>query len=292
MDRLCAAVFRPVSRKIGLGTLFLTAVTVLLLPTAVAVAEEPVLGAAILMSVVPAVLLTVYFWESDPYDRSTLKTLTVTFLLGCMVTSVAVLANTFGRDALYGFPTYGVYFFFFLVVAPVEEGLKMLAVRLHGYVRLQNPVGGAVLGAVAGLGFATIENFVYLSDAVPLGTVTLAEGSVMRSGASIGHVFWSSIAGYYVGLAKLSPENRGPILLKGLLIAVVLHATYNSVSVTLFSGGADVGFGGTVEVPFGGSEGYLYAGFIIVFYGAMGYYLIRKIERHRTIKRGVPGLFE
>ncbi|GAA0198015.1 PrsW family intramembrane metalloprotease [Haladaptatus pallidirubidus] len=52
--------------------------------------------------------------------------------------------------------------------------------------------------------------------------------AVARSFAGLGHVVYAGFSGYYLGLAKLDPENRGPIIVKGLLIASLIHGTYDT----------------------------------------------------------------
>lgn len=50
----------------------------------------------------------------------------------------------------------------------MEESVKLLAVRLYAYndARFAAVIDGAVCGAIAGLGFATIENGIHISGVV------------------------------------------------------------------------------------------------------------------------------
>jgi RsiW-degrading membrane proteinase PrsW (M82 family) len=87
-----------------------------------------------------------------------------------------------------------------------------------------------------------------------------------------GHVIYSSFAGYYLGLAKFNPENRGPIIVKGLIIAALIHATYNST----------VGIGGAV-IQFATGLPDLFASIVYIFLyaGFFGYILYRKLQRYQ-----------
>lgn len=205
--------------------------------TGAALQRDPVVGVYILASIVPALVIAVYVWRSDVTRAQPLRSLVVTFMLGVLFASFAAVANSAFRDVFLLLGPVGLVLFFYLVVAPVEEAVKLLAVRMHGYRQEEFAavVDGAVYGAVAGLGFATIENVLYITQqymqtAAPGGQTPLVstlQTAAVRTFAGPGHVIYSGIAGYYLGLAKFNPENRGPIVVKGLLIAGFIHGTYN-----------------------------------------------------------------
>jgi hypothetical protein len=88
------------------------------------------------------------------------------------------------------------------------------------------------------LGFATIENAIYIAGQVydPMITYVLTAGggiAPLRALAGPGHIIYSAIAGYYLGLAKFNPEDAGPIVVKGLVVAYVLHAPYKTAVTNL-----------------------------------------------------------
>jgi RsiW-degrading membrane proteinase PrsW (M82 family) len=251
------------------------------------VRDEPVVVALVVLSAVPALLLTWYVWRADATRKEPLWLLVSTFLLGVLFATFALVVNTVML------PWFGVVggalalpLFFFLIVGPVEETVKLLAVRLHPYRNdsFDSVVDGAVYGAVAGLGFATIENFLYISRNVgaegDVALVGAAGGAAaVRALAGPGHVIYSAVAGYYLGLAKFNPRNRGPIVVKGLLIAALIHATYNT----------SVGFVPQLladQVGVLGPFGWFLA-FIVAFDGLIGYYLYRKLKRYAHAYRSV-----
>jgi RsiW-degrading membrane proteinase PrsW (M82 family) len=167
---------------------------------------------------------------------------------------------------------------FYLVVAPGEEVAKLAAVFAFAYWHddFDTVVDGAVYGTVAGLGFATIENVSYILRALvntgsPLELVVV--GSVVtgvRSIAGPGHVIWTGIAGYYLGLAKFNDEYWLAITVKGLLIAALLHGTYNSVTTVIGS----LGFLGPARIL-------LTLAFAAVLHLAAFAYLFLKVRGYR-----------
>lgn len=241
-----------------------------------ALVRDPVLGALTGLSVVPALALAAYVWLEDPTLKQPLGTLVTTFLLGMLFAGFAAIVNTSLEPVFALLPVVGTALFFFLVVGPVEELVKWLAVRLYGYGRddFRAVIDGAVLGAMAGLGFATIENAlyitnVYVNNAGVGGSVvaqTLGVTSV-RSLAGPGHVIYSTFSGYYLGLAKFNPEHAGPIVVKGLLIATLIHASYNT-AVSYLPEISSFSF------P-------MFLGFVVVFDGVFAVLLYRKLSTYR-----------
>jgi RsiW-degrading membrane proteinase PrsW (M82 family) len=259
---------------------------------AAATLDRPVVGAYILLSVVPALLLAIFFWRADVTMAEPLDLLVGTFLLGLLFAGFAAVANSalIGVFGAFLPPILAFPLFFFLVVGPVEETVKWLAVRLYAFRsnRFDAVVDGVVYGAVAGLGFATIENSIYIAqqylttaaaaDSALLDTVRTA---ALRSFAGPGHVIYSAFAGYYLGLAKFNREDAGPIVVKGLLVAALIHATYNTA--------VTVGLPLVLSVPGLAAigQGPLFLAFVIGFDGLFGYVLYRKVARYRRVYEAV-----
>ena len=234
---------------------------------------EPALGVLTFLSVIPAFILAALIWYGDDVQREPLAPLAVTFLLGVLFAGFASLLNTALQPVFQLIPVVGTVVFFYLEVGPVEETSKWLASRLYAYRTpyLSAAIDGAVFGAFAGLGFATIENFTYITNALftagrlpasKLVTVVVSTAA-QRSFVGPGHVIYASFAGYYLGLAKGNPENRGPIVVKGLLIAVLIHATYDTL---------------VTYLPL---SGLTFIAFVIVYDGFFLVLLYRKISRYR-----------
>ncbi|RYJ12787.1 PrsW family intramembrane metalloprotease [Halogeometricum borinquense] len=244
------------------------------------------IGLLTVLSAIPALGLAAYVYYSDITTGEPLVLLVGTFLLSVLTASFAARLNSYlgGYFEILGFA--GTLLSFFLVVGPVEESMKLLAVRLFAYTddRFNSVVDGAVYGAMAGLGFAFIENAIYITRELPMQNLDLSLGllgmggsiTAARALAGPGHVIYSAIAGYYLGLAKFNRENRGPIIIKGLLIAAFVHAMYN----------VTVGFG-TVAIDLFTPLSGLWASiaYVLIYDGIFGYFLIRKIRRYSRAYR-------
>jgi RsiW-degrading membrane proteinase PrsW (M82 family) len=250
---------------------------------------DPQVGFLTALSAIPALGLAAYVRYSEVTTSEPLWLLVATFLLAVLTATFAAVLNTFLQRPFAAVGLAGSAAFFFIVVGPVEETVKMLAVRLYAYTddRFDAVVDGTVYGAAAGLGFAFIENALYITrqaDVSQLGfglELIGAGGGItaVRALAGPGHVIYSAFAGYYLGLAKFNPENRGPIVVKGLLIAAFVHGLYNSTV------GLGSGFIGAVT----GLPGILaFFAYVIVYDGFFGMLLVRKINRYNAAFRDAP----
>jgi RsiW-degrading membrane proteinase PrsW (M82 family) len=145
---------------------------------------------------------------------------------------------------------------------------------------------------MAGLGFATIENALYItrnlmSSGLDLGVasgvgIIGAGGTItaVRALAGPGHVIYSAIAGYYLGLAKFNRKNAGPIVVKGLILASLIHATYNTT----------VGIGAAIIsslTGLGSLPSFLV--YVLIYDGIFALYLVRKIRRYSHAYHEVYG---
>jgi RsiW-degrading membrane proteinase PrsW (M82 family) len=241
---------------------------------------NPIVGGFAVVSVVPAVFIAIYVWESDPTAKRPSLYLAITFALGTVATTVAYFLNTRSIGWFEALPVLSMALFFFLFVGPVEETLKLAAVYVFPVDtdHFGTALDGAVFGAFAGLGFATAENALYIGTEGLLGGGGL-ETIIGRAGVAPAHVMWSSIAGYYLGLAYVARKYAGVLVLKGLVTVAVLHGTYNT-----FMTYAPLAAGIEPErlaVQIGNFV------FLLAFYGAVGYILHSLIRRYRRAEKEV-----
>jgi RsiW-degrading membrane proteinase PrsW (M82 family) len=110
-----------------------------------------------------------------------------------------------------------------------EEMLKFLVVA--GYCMrhkaFDERMDGMVYGAVASLGFAAMENILYVTGADL--ALALSRGLT----AVPCHAFLGAIMGFYVGQARFDSKNRGRYLALGLGIAIILHGLYDFPLLTI-----------------------------------------------------------
>lgn len=292
LDRL--AVWAHGALKTGFRWLLILASAAILglisLVTGLSAVGDPAVFAIVLLSAVPALGLAIFVVRADVGTEEPLSLLVATFVLGVLFATFAGVLNALGGALLGTVPVVSSVLFLYLVVGPVEEGVKLLAVRLHAFRKrgFDAVIDGAIYGAVAGLGFATIENALYITEALeglggPPVVEAVGETAAVRALVGPGHVIYSAIAGYYLGLAKFNPGYAGPLVIKGLLIAALIHATYN-LTVGIVPGAVVA----LTEL----SILQALLAFIVVYDGLAGYYLYRKLARYRRAYRASRGVAE
>lgn len=177
-------------------------------------------------AVAPSLLLMWYFHSRDhhPEPRSVVLT---TFFLGVLIVIPVLLLATPLNWLSAGIAEphlRGVYHAFAVAAIP-EELFKLVVVWRYcaRHPAFDEPMDGLVYGAVASLGFATLENILYVAD----GGLGLA---IMRALTAVpSHAFWGVIMGYYVGQAKFGPPaERGRNLRLAFLVPMLLHGIYDA----------------------------------------------------------------
>ena len=151
-------------------------------------------------------------------------------LAGMMSAPLALLFySNRGLDGVAYMLGYDTFLYYYLVVGLVEEAAKLIV-----FIAISSALGtvkdtmdGVVQGAAVGLGFAIVENFIYGLD---YGFFV----AIIRSVTSItGHMTYAAIAAYgFVSMrfGKGSTELRRRLYgVRGLLIAIFLHGTHNSL---------------------------------------------------------------
>ncbi len=180
------------------------------------------------------------WWYADYKEREPLRVLVTLFLWGMLAALMAIGINS-AMGLLFGLAGLG-FFTAFLVAPPVEEFFKggglLIFANHHEFNSIED---GIVFGFTIGMGFAFIENWLYLLDN-PMGAdvwswlLIFLLRSVMFSA---NHGLYTAITGATIGyLAERKFEFPGLGLLAGVPVAAFFHAMHNSgeMAITLLGG--------------------------------------------------------
>jgi RsiW-degrading membrane proteinase PrsW (M82 family) len=186
-------------------------------------------------AVVPSLLLVWYFHARD-LNREPAAVVWATFGLG-VATVVPVLLCAWPLVRLLkgvGDPAlHGLLDALFTAAVP-EEAWKLVVVLGFSarHKEFDEPMDGIVYGAIASLGFATLENILYVAG----GGIGIA---VMRAVTAVpGHAFMGAIMGSYVARARFGdPAERGRNLALAYVVPVALHAAYDAPLLALKEAG-------------------------------------------------------
>ena len=165
-----------------------------------------------------------YFYSRDKYEPEPLSLIARMFFLGM----VAAVIAYFLENLLISFVT-GI-LFVALAVPVIEEVLKFSMVGLFVYrdKEFDEPMDGIVYATATALGFATLENIVYVLDIQTLSSLFVT-GSLRAILSVPAHALFAVIWGYCLGIAKFMPEGsrKSTVIVGGLLLAIGVHAAFN-----------------------------------------------------------------
>lgn len=196
----------------------------------------------IFFSLTPSVIWLLIFLKRDSHPESNSMILKVFFLGMLAVIPAALLElGLFDIAVLVPLPRIVMQIIsVFLVIALIEEIFKYLVVKKYVLrnSEFDEPVDIMLYMIIAALGFAAAENLLIF---LPMyGNFQLFEASIMSVfrfvGATFLHALCSGLIGYYMAFSFLRVKSRFKLVLKGLLIAVLLHGLYN-LSIMEIEGG-------------------------------------------------------
>jgi RsiW-degrading membrane proteinase PrsW (M82 family) len=177
------------------------------------------------LGLIPGVAWLVYFyWRSRSYLSSFPVVLRV-FLWGCfwtipagvveIVTGASLAEKTLLNSALMGF----------LLIAPIEEFSKLVAVWGAAYrtPEFRDPLHGLLFSATAACAFVSMENFLHIAQ---MGPEVIPRRLFFATPA---HIMFSSMWGYALGIARFQKSGEIVTVGKGFLASIIFHGAYNFV---------------------------------------------------------------
>lgn len=180
------------------------------------------------LAIAPGIAISLYIFYKDRYNREPLLNLVISFVLGALSIIPAIyIEKAAGRSFIDGSVT-GVALFAFIVIALTEEGVKFAVMRTYSWKlkSFDEPLDGIVYMIMIGMGFATVENIMYVLSYADHGRGL--EIGLKRMFLSVpAHAAFSVVMGYFIGKARFARKNKIRLQLYGLLAAVFFHGTYD-----------------------------------------------------------------
>ena len=176
------------------------------------------------IAVLPVIVLMIYIYRQDKYQKEPIKTLAKAFIGGMIAIPLDILIVT-GIDGVLGdtFIANTVFFTAFLEAGIPEEFSKFLIFMIFIWrdKNFDEYFDGIVYTSFIGLGFACVETIGYVFE---YGFQT----GVVRALLSVpGHFLFGVVMGYFLSLAKFHPEKRSRLLLSGLLLSMLAHGLFD-----------------------------------------------------------------
>jgi RsiW-degrading membrane proteinase PrsW (M82 family) len=176
----------------------------------------------------PSLAIMIFIYWKDRLDPEPRKLLIRAFLLGCVSVIPALIIHQILKAILkveISASMLETFLFAFCVVGVAEEFSKFMFLRWNLFRRSEfdEPYDGITYSVMIGMGFATLENFLYVYQ-----SSNAYDVAWMRAFTAVpAHATFAIAMGYYTGLAKFNVGKGNFYLLKGFLIAVVMHGFYD-----------------------------------------------------------------
>ena len=184
----------------------------------------PIILIGVALAIAPGIGLCFFIYFRDKFEKEPFKLLRNCFLFGILSIIPAVIIElifgAIGIDENQGVVTTLIYAF--LIVAVAEEMSKYFVLRKYVYKKadFNEPFDGIVYAVMISMGFATIENILYVLSS-GIGTAVLRMFTAIPL-----HAVCAIFMGYYVGKAKFTNNKTGNIFI-GLFFAVFIHGLYD-----------------------------------------------------------------
>ena len=161
-----------------------------------------------IVAAAPSLALLGYFYLRDRYEREPIGHLVAAYLLGMFALLAAqgatfLVADWVSTDWLHTGGEQARLFDAFVLAGAIEELAKwvMLVGAVYAWREFDEPMDGLIYGVAIALGFATLENFLFLSSR---GLAIAWERALFAVPA---HALFGGCMGFYVGRAKFAPAD-------------------------------------------------------------------------------------
>ncbi|WP_405562597.1 PrsW family intramembrane metalloprotease [Polaribacter sp. Asnod6-C07] len=180
----------------------------------------------LLLAVAPVMIVVIFIYLKDKYEKEPIHFLIKNFLLGAIVSVFVTLLLGAVANAIFPVTDYTNIFQQFVkaffVVALVEEFSKYIIVKFYAQKNKEfnEPFDGIVYAVMVSMGFAALENIMYVYQ---FGFTT---GLLRAFTAVPAHATFGILMGYFMGKSKFSDKKVQNNLI-GLVAATIFHGAYD-----------------------------------------------------------------
>ena len=173
------------------------------------------------LAVLPVIFLLIYIYQQDKYEKEPFGLLLLSFVGGMLAIPLVLLVAIPLVESVYY--SESVFYSAFIEAAFVEELCKFFFLFLFIWwnKNFNEYMDGIVYAVFVGLGFACVENILYVFGG-GIGT------GIVRALLSVpGHFLFAVAMGYFFALAKFEKKGRGGYLLLSLLVPMLFHGLFD-----------------------------------------------------------------
>ncbi len=180
----------------------------------------------ILLALAPVLIIGLYVYFRDKYEREPLALLLIALIAGCLISiPVSFVEGWLGVPLQYLSGYWGAAWNAFFVAGFTEELFKFLAflILFWNNRNFNEKFDGIVYACFISLGFAGIENILYVLEGGAGVGLTRAFTAVPA------HALFGIVMGYQGGLARFYHRERALRLFLALVLPVLFHGIYDFI---------------------------------------------------------------
>ena len=180
---------------------------------------------ALFGGILPALLWLIFWLREDRLHPEPRRFILYVFLTGMLAVPIVLPLEEITQRYVAGN-------LMFVIWAFIEEGMKLGAAYVVVLRRreVDEPIDAVMYMITAALGFAALENTIFLIDPLAHGNILVGiiNGNLRFLGATLLHVLSSGTVGLFIALSFYrNARLRHRALFIGLILAVFLHALFN-----------------------------------------------------------------
>lgn len=194
------------------------------------------------LAIIPCIAIALVVYLRDQHRPEPIWLVTIGFLLGVVAFGINLLLSWYPNHLFQGGDetVFQKAIHVFLVIAIPEELCKfaMVVLLMHKTRKyFTEPIDGIVYTVMVGMGFACIENLVYVMEHG-------AGYGILRMFSAIpAHAMLGIIMGFHLGIARFTRRKRKRFMAMALIIPIGMHGMYNLFLFMHFIPGMWIGAG-------------------------------------------------
>ncbi|RDY26069.1 protease PrsW [Romboutsia weinsteinii] len=185
----------------------------------------------LVLALAPIIACSLWLYIKDKYEKEPIRLLIKYFLIGALMSFIGIGLEEFLVKINIFDGYYYIIYMSFIVAGLTEEGLKAIAL-IPNLLREKNfneKLDGIIYSAYLSLGFATIENIIYIlfeksSQAFQVGLI--------RAVISVPtHMMFAIAMGYYVSKYKYenNKNKKREYMVMALLVPILSHGAFDFI---------------------------------------------------------------
>lgn len=179
------------------------------------------------LSIAPVIFLLVFIYRQDKYEKEPLGLLLLAFFGGMIAIPIDLTLVSLVNVVFY---SETVFYSAFIEAGFCEELCKfcILFLLIWWNKNFNEHMDGIVYAVFVGLGFACVENVLYVLQAASTDFGTGVSTGIVRALLSVpGHFLFAVVMGYFFSMAKFSEKGRFGYLLASLFVAAAVHGLFD-----------------------------------------------------------------